>query len=533
MATRPHPTPLLQQRSRAMLAPLLVGLAAADAPPFTFNIDQSVPCPAGSADYSIAAPLADAEAPQLQAALAPVAAMLRTKLTELRSPSTGVIVTQGGRVIFESFQGSAKLDSQAPLTSATGIKIASITKTFTSTMLFKLRDDGKLGPLGLDTPVSHLLPEFSIQSPYPSGRGITLRALAMHVSGLPREEPEGATEAEILEGISRMTVLSPQFAQAHYSNLGIALLGRALQRAANTTWEDYLATEILAPLGMADSGNPPWPAAVLGRMAEGVNGEGELINLRLPEYNRTSWASPCGSMHSSPRDMVRWMNFHMDVGTDEEKAAFAKVLDPATRTEMHSTGFALGDGLAGVSSAVFETAYIHGRRTANKLGNDAGCEPTSPRPRGGSCVWTVACFRLTSVCCVCTDRTSMTMVPDLALGIFAFATSTGDLWGDGDAVGFPVASRLIPVVDELLTAQDLRGQRLPNASFVAAISGLYCTSNRTSALARTIAVENIPVPSAAGDRLVGVPTLVLREGAGSPSKASRTVLADPLAASRP
>ena len=96
-----------------------------------------------------------------------------------------------------------------------------------------------------------------------------------------------------------------------------------------------------------------------------------------------------------------------------------------------------------------------------------------------------------------------------------------------------MASRLIPVVDELLTAQDLRGQRLPNASFVAAISGLYCTSNRTSALARTIAVENIPVPSAAGDRLVGVPTLVLREGAGSPSKASRTVLADPLTASRP
>ena len=365
----------------ARLAPLLVGLAAADAPPFTFNIDQSVPCPAGSADYSIAAPLADAKAPQLQAALAPVAAMLRTKLTELRSPSTGVIVTQGGRVIFESFQGSAKLDSQVPLTSASGIKIASITKTSTSTMLFKLRDDGKLGPLGLDTPVSHLLPEFSIQSPYPSGRGITLRALAMHVSGLPREEPEGATEAEILEGISRMTVLSPQFAQAHYSNLGIALLGRALQRAANTTWEDYLATEILAPLGMADSGNPPWPAAVLGRMAEGVNGEGELINLRLPEYNHTSWASPCGSMHSSPRDMVRWMNFHMDVGTDEEKAGFAKVLDPATRTEMHSTGFALGDGLAGVSSAVFETAYIHGRRTANKLGNDAGCKPPTASAR--------------------------------------------------------------------------------------------------------------------------------------------------------
>lgn len=86
---------------------------------------------------------------------------------------------------------------------------------------------GKLGPLGLDTPVSHLLPEFKIKSPYPSTRGITLRSLAMHVSGLPREHPAGETEAEILAAIAELCVLSPQFEQAHYSNLGIALLGRA------------------------------------------------------------------------------------------------------------------------------------------------------------------------------------------------------------------------------------------------------------------------------------------------------------------
>ena len=65
---------------------------------------------------------------------------------------------------------------------------------------------------------------------------------------------------------------------------------------------------------------------------------------------------------------IVFMNFHMDVGTADERATFATVLDPATRTEMRSTGFLLGDGLAGVSSAVFETAYMHGRRTASKLG---------------------------------------------------------------------------------------------------------------------------------------------------------------------
>ena len=350
------------------IALLVIGSTAsaslAPVPPFTFNIDQTVPCPHGSADYSIAAPLADPATSILQAALVDVPAMLQAKLKELHCPGIAVVVTQGGRIIHEAYAGSAKLGSQAELNASTGTEIASITKTFTTTMLFMLRDAGKLGLLGLDTPVSHLMPEFSIRSPYPSNRGITLRSLAMHVSGLPREIPHGTTDAEILEAISELTVLSPQFAQVHYSNLGIALLGRALQRASNTTWEEFVATEILLPLGMLDSGNPPFEADVLARMAEGVTGSGELVN--LPTH--TTWGSPCGSMHSSPRDMVKWMNFHMDVGTAEDKAVFATVLDPATRMEMHSTGFLLGDGLAGVSSSVFETAFIHGRRTASKLG---------------------------------------------------------------------------------------------------------------------------------------------------------------------
>eukprot|EP01047_Picozoa_sp_COSAG01_P044448 COSAG01_NODE_4017_length_5430_cov_4.544926_5_plen_87_part_00 len=55
------------------------------------------------------------------------------------------------------------------------------------------------------------------------------------------------------------------------------------------------------------------------------------------------------------------------------------------------------DSLSGVASGVFETAFMHGRRTTNKLGCDGGY------------------------------RSDITMVPDLALGIFAVATSTCDL----------------------------------------------------------------------------------------------------------
>ena len=85
------------------------------APPFSFNMDQTVPCPPGSADYSIAAPLADPAAAPLQGALAPVPGMLKAKLAELGCPGVAVIVTQGGRVVYQSYAGSARLQTQAPL----------------------------------------------------------------------------------------------------------------------------------------------------------------------------------------------------------------------------------------------------------------------------------------------------------------------------------------------------------------------------------------------------------------------------------
>ena len=53
------------------------------------------------------------------------------------------------------------------------------------------------------------------------------------------------------------------------------------------------------------------------------------------------------------------MNFHMDAGTPSQKAIFAAVLDPATRTEMKSTGFLLGDGLGGVRSTPIQHTDTH------------------------------------------------------------------------------------------------------------------------------------------------------------------------------
>ena len=66
------------------------------------------------------------------------------------------------------------------------MRVGSITKVFTTTMMMQLRDAGRLQ---LDDPVEKHLPGFTIQSPFPGARPITLRQLASHTAGLPVEAP--------------------------------------------------------------------------------------------------------------------------------------------------------------------------------------------------------------------------------------------------------------------------------------------------------------------------------------------------------
>ena len=100
--------------------------------------------------------------------------------------------------------------------------------------------------------------------------------------------------------------------------------------------------------------------------------------------------------------------------SDTERASFAAVLDSATRAEMRRSGMMQGDGVSAVGSGTFEMAFsnVSSRWTVNKLG------------------------------CLGGYRSSFSLVPSLKLGVFAVATSTCDLYGDGDAVGFPIVTKV-------------------------------------------------------------------------------------------
>ena len=73
----------------------------------------------------------------------------------------------------------------------------------------------------------------------------------------------------------QVPVLAP-YRRFHYSNLGIAVAGRALAHAAGkttTSYEALLGTEVLAPLGMVNATFDTSEALAADRIAVGVHPE--------------------------------------------------------------------------------------------------------------------------------------------------------------------------------------------------------------------------------------------------------------------
>lgn len=145
----------------------------------------------------------------------------------------------------------------SPVTGATLFEIGSITKVFTSLLL---EDMALKGEVGLDDPVSKYLPA-EVRVPTRNGKAITLRQLATHTSGLPRDFTHikaqrlediyaAADEAQLYKLLNTYELPRDPGAEWSYSNLGVGLLGVALSRRAGEDLPTLIRQRITGPLRM-------------------------------------------------------------------------------------------------------------------------------------------------------------------------------------------------------------------------------------------------------------------------------------------
>ena len=192
--------------------------------------------------------------------------------------------------------------------------IASITKTFTGTILAKLVMDGKVR---LEEPIKNVLPVPLKQSSL-HGKEITVLNLANHTSGLPRDPNNGDKyksgaiydKDKLYDYLSNHMVLRSEPGRTrYYSNLGFGLLAHILTLKTGKTYEELLSEIILNPLNMNNTCVQP-QGEQLQKLVKGRDPEGKVVEIAdSSEFDALLGA---GGILSATSDLTKYVRAFFD-----------------------------------------------------------------------------------------------------------------------------------------------------------------------------------------------------------------------------
>ncbi|MBI4883548.1 MAG: beta-lactamase family protein [Actinobacteria bacterium] len=229
--------------------------------------------------------------------------------------------------------GSAGTVNDEPPKLDTVYRIASMTKSFTAATALALRDQGVWS---LDDSVAVYAPELRDVKGPPSSPPLTLRHLLSMASGLATDDAWADRHLDITpEEIDAIYAGGPSFAHLpgaayEYSNLGYAMIGRAIERATGRRAQQHITEMFLTPLGLADT---TWTQPTHDNWARPYRvQDGEIIP-DTPAPLGDGELAPMGGLWSTVSDLAKWVAW-FDSATSHPDHAPTIGLSAASRREM-------------------------------------------------------------------------------------------------------------------------------------------------------------------------------------------------------
>ncbi len=323
------------------------------------------------------------------------------------TPAAQLAVRWRGDVVCSEAFGWLDPETRAqPTRRDTLFDMASVSKLFTVTAFMTLVEEGRVA---LDTPVSAVLPEFSglrpiqpYEDPLNPGKmvavfesrdfvdagRVTFHDLLTHTSGLPAWRPlyrEPSAEAARLMALN--TFFSyPTGAQVVYSDIGLILLGIAIERLTGQSLDIAVRNRVTAPLELQNTRYLP---------VSSVESVQSVENVAPTEFCAWRNRRMVGAVHDENAYRLGGVAGHAGVfSTAEEIAAFGQTF--LDRPTGQRRGFPL---LLSSTVDAMTRCYTDGIGTRRGLGfalwlddPEASSNPFSQRAFGhtgftGTCLW--------------------------------------------------------------------------------------------------------------------------------------------------
>ena len=258
------------------------------------------------ADLAIAAPASD----KLRGALEQVAA----DLDRWNTPGAEIAVVREGEVLFAGGLGVRGVDDPTPVGTRTLFRHGSCGKAYTSLAATVLAEEGVLD---LDAPVRRYVPELRLPDMTVADR-MTTRDLLAHRSGIGRHDftwianPRWEAD-DLLARLEHLPLAGDLRAEFVYSNLGYALAGIVMERAAATGWADVLRSRVLEPGDMHRS----W-IDLQRTLDDDDHAMPHVVHDDKPvltTWRSISGAAPAGAVMTCAEDAARWLLVQTGAGS--------------------------------------------------------------------------------------------------------------------------------------------------------------------------------------------------------------------------
>lgn len=224
-------------------------------------------------------------------------------------PGVAVAVIKDGKVIHAKGYGVRSIKTNQKVDEHTLFGVASNTKAITAAALGILVDEKKIT---WDTKVTDVIPEFKMYDPYVTNE-FTIRDLLTHRSGLGLgagdlmiwPDSSTVTKSQLIHNLRYLKPVSSFRTKYDYDNLLYIVAGDVVARVSGITYEDFIETRIIKPLGMSKTAASWYRLKDRSNVIDGhAPYEGKLLPVGL-SFGEV--ANAAGGIYSSVTDMSKWV----------------------------------------------------------------------------------------------------------------------------------------------------------------------------------------------------------------------------------
>ena len=224
-------------------------------------------------------------------------------------PGLQIAVVKDDNIVLSESYGMANVENDVPATRTIRFPLNSATKTFTGVAMMQLVEAGLVD---LNAPLSRYLDDLP-----PSWRGILVRQLLGHTSGLPdmvdqQGAVEGGSEAEAMRRAKSLSVAAPPGESFAYNQTNYALLAQIISKQSKLPYERFIAERQFAVAGMplstfGDSYDlVPKTATIYAYTSRGISPKDEKrLSHWFYEIPYALWAG--GGIQTTADEVARWL----------------------------------------------------------------------------------------------------------------------------------------------------------------------------------------------------------------------------------